>query len=70
MKPLRPPILVQESHRAHPKVYNRLLRPLAAADQSQAPPALCQALTVIGHHVEDHNTTVTPRAATRGVTIV
>ena len=36
------------------KLYNRLLRPLAAADQPQAPPALRQALTVIDHHVEDH----------------
>src|SRR5262245_42203789 len=33
---------------------NRLLRPLAAADQPQAPPALRQALTVIDHHVEDY----------------
>ena len=36
------------------KLYNRLLRPLAAADQPQAPPALCQALTVIDRHVEDY----------------
>ena len=36
------------------KLYNRLLRPLAAADQPQAPPALRQALTVIDHHVEDY----------------
>ncbi|HEX2819494.1 MAG TPA: hypothetical protein VHO07_04900 [Streptosporangiaceae bacterium] len=38
------------------KVYNRLLRPLAAADQPQAPPALRQALAVIDHHVEDYIT--------------
>jgi hypothetical protein len=36
------------------KLYNRLLRPLAAADQPQAPPALRQALTVINDHVEDY----------------
>lgn len=32
----------------------RLFRPLAAADQPQAPPALRQALAVIDHHVEDY----------------
>ena len=36
------------------KVYDRLLRPLAAAAQPQAPPALRQALTVIDHHVDDY----------------
>jgi hypothetical protein len=36
------------------KLYNRLLRPLAAADQRQAPPGLRRALTVIDHHVDDH----------------
>jgi hypothetical protein len=36
------------------KVYNRLLRPLAAADQPQTPPALRQALTVIDRHVDDY----------------
>jgi hypothetical protein len=36
------------------KLYNRLLRPLAAADQPQAPPELRQALAVIDHHVEDY----------------
>jgi hypothetical protein len=36
------------------KLYNRLLRPLAAADQPQAPPALRQALAVIDHHVDDY----------------
>jgi hypothetical protein len=35
------------------KLYNRLLRPLAAADQPQTPPALRQALAVIDHHVDD-----------------
>ena len=35
-------------------VHNRLLRPLAAADQPQAPPGLRQALTVIDHHVDDY----------------
>ena len=36
------------------KLYNRLLRPLAAADQPQAPPELRRALGVINHHVEDY----------------
>ena len=36
------------------KLYNRLLRPLAAADQPQAPPGLRRALAVIDHHVEDY----------------
>jgi predicted MarR family transcription regulator len=38
------------------KLHNRLLRPLAAADQPQAPPRLRQALTVIDRHVEDYIT--------------
>ena len=38
------------------KVYNRLLRPLAAADQPQSPPELRQALAVIDRHVEDYIT--------------
>jgi hypothetical protein len=38
------------------KLYNRLLRPLAAADQPQAPPALRQALATIDHHVDDYIT--------------
>jgi hypothetical protein len=36
------------------KVYNRLLRPLGAADQLQAPPGLRRALAVIDRHVEDY----------------
>ncbi|HEY5987228.1 MAG TPA: hypothetical protein VIV12_12765 [Streptosporangiaceae bacterium] len=36
------------------KLYNRLLRPLAAADQPQAPPPLRQALATIDHHVDDY----------------
>jgi hypothetical protein len=36
------------------KLYNRLLRPLAAADQDQAPPALRQALAAIDRHVDDY----------------
>jgi hypothetical protein len=36
------------------KLHNRLLRPLAAADQPQAPPELRQALAVIDHHVDDY----------------
>jgi hypothetical protein len=38
------------------KPCNRLLRPLAAAGQPQAPPALRQALAVIDHHVDDYIT--------------
>jgi Protein of unknown function (DUF2637) len=36
------------------KVYNRLLRPLGAADQLQAPPGLRRALAVIDRHVDDY----------------
>ena len=38
------------------KVHSRLLRPLMAADQAQAPPELRQALDVISHHVDDYIT--------------
>ena len=38
------------------KLHNRLLRPLLAADQPQAPPTLRQALTTIDHHVNDYIT--------------
>jgi hypothetical protein len=36
------------------KVYNRLLVPLTAANQAQAPPELRGALTAITHHVDDY----------------
>ena len=36
------------------KLHNRLLRPLMAADQAQAPPELRQALRTIGKHVDDY----------------
>jgi hypothetical protein len=36
------------------KVYDRLLRPLAAAGQPQAPPELRQALAAIDHHVNSY----------------
>ena len=36
------------------KLHNRLLRPLMAADQPQAPPELRQALNVISQHVDDY----------------
>jgi hypothetical protein len=36
------------------KVYNRLLVPLTAADQAQAPPELRTALAVITHHLDDY----------------
>jgi hypothetical protein len=35
------------------KLHNRLLRPLMAADQAQAPPGLRQALRTIDQHVDD-----------------
>jgi hypothetical protein len=48
------PPTASASRSSTPKLYNRLLRPLAAADRPQAPPALRQALAVIDHHVGDH----------------
>lgn len=36
------------------KVYNRLLIPLTAADQAQAPPSLRAALSAITRHVDDY----------------
>jgi hypothetical protein len=36
------------------KLNNRLLRPLLAADQPQAPPGLRQALATIDRHVSDY----------------
>jgi hypothetical protein len=36
------------------KLHNRLLRPLMAADQPQAPPELRQALRAIDQHVDDY----------------
>jgi hypothetical protein len=36
------------------KVYNRLLVPLTAANQPQAPPDLRAALTAITRHVDDY----------------
>jgi hypothetical protein len=38
------------------KVHNRLLRPLLAAGQPQAPPGLRQALRAIDQHVDDYIT--------------
>jgi len=38
------------------KLHNRLLRPLLAAEQPQAPPALRQALRAIDQHVDDYIT--------------
>jgi len=38
------------------KLHNRLLRPLLAADQVQAPPALRHALRAIDQHVDDYIT--------------
>ena len=38
------------------KLHNRLLRPLLAADQPQAPPELRQALRAIDQHVDDYIT--------------
>ena len=46
------------------KVYSRLLVPLTAADQAQAPPELRAALAVITRHVDDYaNRARLPRAA-------
>jgi hypothetical protein len=38
------------------KLHNRLLRPLMAADQAQAPPELRQALRTLNRHVDDYIT--------------
>ena len=38
------------------KIYNRLLVPLTAANQPQAPPGLRAALTTITRHVDDYIT--------------
>jgi hypothetical protein len=46
------------------KIYNRMLIPLTAANQPQAPPELRAALTTITHHVEEYATRARlPRAA-------
>ncbi|WP_433438403.1 hypothetical protein [Nonomuraea sp. CA-141351] len=46
------------------KVYNRLLIPLTAADQAQAPPELRVALKTITRHVDDYATQARlPRAS-------
>ena len=46
------------------KVYNRLLVPLTAANQPQAPPDLRAALTAITRYVDDYaNRARLPRAA-------
>jgi predicted MarR family transcription regulator len=36
------------------KLHNRLLRPLMAANQAQAPPELRQALRTLSQHVDDY----------------
>lgn len=46
------------------KIYNRMLVPLTAADQPQAPPELRNALATITHHVDEYaNQARLPRAA-------
>jgi len=45
------------------KLNDRLLRPLTAADQPQAPPGLRQALAAIDHHVDDYITRARLRPA-------
>jgi len=46
------------------KVYNRLLVPLTAANQAQAPPELRAALSAITRHVDDYaNRARLPHAA-------
>lgn len=50
-------VLTEEGQRVaifYTKVHNRLLRPLAAANDPPAPLALRQALRVINHHVDDY----------------
>jgi hypothetical protein len=42
--------------RSTPTLYNRLLRPLLAADQPQAPPELRAALQAITRHVDPTST--------------
>jgi len=54
----------------YPKLYNRPLRPLAAADQPQAPAALRQALTVIDRHVDDYIARARLKHAPRNMTLV
>ena len=52
-------ILTSDGIRAavfYTKLYNRLLRPLLAANQPQAPAELRQALRTIDHHVENYIT--------------
>jgi predicted MarR family transcription regulator len=46
------------------KIYNRLLIPLTATDQPQAPPQLRQALRTLDHHVDNyiHHARLTPAA--------
>lgn len=46
------------------KIYNRLLTPLTAADQPQAPPALRQALRTLDLHVDDYINRARPGPAT------
>ena len=45
------------------KLHNRLLRPLLAADQPQAPAELRVALRAIDHHIEDYITRARLRPA-------
>ena len=45
------------------KVYNRLLVPLTAADQPQAPPELRQALRTLDRHVQDYTDRARPSPA-------
>jgi hypothetical protein len=50
-------VLTPEGQRAaifYTKIYNRLLRPMLATNQPQAPPELRQALHTIDHYVQDY----------------
>jgi hypothetical protein len=52
-------ILTSDGIRAaifYTKIYNRMLRPLVAANQPQAPPELREALKLISRHVDDYAT--------------
>jgi hypothetical protein len=48
---------ILEAERAGTKLHNRLLRPLLAAAQPQAPPELRSALRTINHQIDNYITT-------------
>jgi hypothetical protein len=55
---------VDQPNRVNPGIYNRLLVPLTAANQPQAPPELRAALAAITRHIDDYaNHARLPRTA-------